>query len=142
MLKKSFEKLRKLLEKDIKRLGIDLINLDDSDYEPPAEPETFSLYNLAMTFSKKIERLMKDMEEIPIDIDKNLILDSKDVLNRYLFLFPTKIYRALTSRTEEEKDKYDKTMDAKTSVFIAVNELLATAQALRPFHSNFRLCLV
>jgi hypothetical protein len=131
MVSESFKKTRKMLEKDAKRFGIDLDNLNDADYEPPPKPETFPLYKLTIRFTKKIEKLMKDLEEIPIDADKALVLNNRAVLSHYMFLVPAKTYRALTSKIEEEKDEDDFTMDAKTSAFIAINSLLATAEALK-----------
>lgn len=124
----SFQKTMKLILKDAQKMGIDLSKIDDSDYKEPPKPEKFPLYRLTGKFSKKLATILKDLETIPIESDINLIKENIDVVAHYLHLIQTKVYRALTSRLDEEME--DLTFDAKTSGFIAVNGLLSTAESL------------
>lgn len=129
-VKESLGETMKLLKKDALRLGIDLNKIKDSEYQPPPKPQKFPLYNLVDKFSKRLENLLKEFEIVPIEADEKIILENVKVISHYRFLILAKIYRALTSRIEEEKDRDDETFDAKTSAFIAANGLLSISNAL------------
>ena len=131
-----------LLERDAKRLGIDLSKIDKSDYKKPPKAESFPLYNLTNRLSRRIKNLIKDLQVIPIDADESLIKENIDILLYYHHLISVKIYRAFTSRIEEEKDEDDFTFDSKTSTFIAANGLLNTGQALNGLATHKPLHLV
>lgn len=132
-VKENLEKTMKLIEKGAKKWGIDLNDFDDSDYQSPPEPQEFPLYNLVDKFSKKLEKLPKDLQVVPIEADEKLILESMEVISHYQPLIRAKIYRALTSKLEDEKEKDPKfrTFDAETSAFIVINGLLSIANALK-----------
>lgn len=129
-VEENFKKAMELIEKGAKKWGIDLSKIDDSDYQPPPKPEKFPLFNLVEKFSKSLEKLLKDLEMVPIETDEGLVLENREVISHYCFLIPAKTYRALTSKLEEEKDKDDQTFDSKTSAFIAVNGLISIGEAL------------
>ncbi|MFZ5365732.1 MAG: hypothetical protein ACOZBZ_00380 [Patescibacteria group bacterium] len=131
-VKESFEKTMRLIEKGAKKWGIDLSKIDDSDYEPPPEPEKFPLYNLVEKFSKRLEKLLKNLEIVPIETNERLVLENMEVISHYQPLIRAKIYRALTSRLEDEKEKDPelRTFDAETSAFIVVNGLISVGEAL------------
>lgn len=126
----NFQKTMKLILKDAQKMGIDLSKIDDSDYKEPPKPDEFPLYRLADKFSKKLATIFKDLEAVPIESDVNLIKENIDVIAHYLHLVQAKVYRALTSRLDDEEGEEDLSFDAKTSGFIAVNGLLSTAEAL------------
>lgn len=142
MIKESFEKTRKLIEKDAKRLGINLSEIKDSDYHLPPEPEQFPLYNLVSKFSERLEKILKDLEMIPLEADVELVLENREIISYYRFLIMGKVYRALTSRIEEEKDKDDLTFDAQTSAFIAIHGLMSISKALVNFGKHKPLKLL
>jgi hypothetical protein len=128
----NLEKTMKLIEKGAKRWRIDLSKIDDSDYQPQPRPQKFPLYNLVEKFSKSLEKLLKNLEMVPIETDGRLVLENREVISHYRFLILAKTYRALTSKLEEDKDKDkdDQTFDSKTSAFIVVNGLMSISEAL------------
>lgn len=130
VVRDNFAKVRKLLQKDAKRLGIDLNNLNESNYQPPPEPEEFPLYNLVNRFSKRLEKLHQELEVIPVEANEELIIENLKVISHYQYLVLGKVYRAFTSRIEEEQDKDDRTFDSLTSVFITINGFIAISEAL------------
>jgi len=67
------------------------------------EPEEFPLYNLAFKFSQKLEKLADDLRLVPEGADEYLILEGIKVISHYQSLIPPKVYRALTSKAEEEE---------------------------------------
>jgi hypothetical protein len=148
-VKDNLEKTMRLIEKGAKKWGIDLNDLDDSDYQPPPEPQEFPLYNLVDKFSKKLGKLPKDLQVVPIEADEKLILESIEVISHYQPLIRAKIHRALTSKLEDEKEKDPelRTFDAETSAFITINGLMSIADTLanlaqhkplRPLKNNLR----
>ena len=54
----SLAKVRKMLEKDAKRLGIDLSNLPD-DYDEGPEPESYPIYRLIRKYGDRVEKIIK-----------------------------------------------------------------------------------
>lgn len=148
-VKENFEETMKLLEKGAKKWGIDLKDIDDSDYQPPPPPEEFPLYNLVSKFSQGLEKISEDLRIVPIEADEKLILENMEVISHYQPLIRAKIYRALTSELEEEKRKNPelRTFDAQTSAFIVISDLLSIAEAfknlaqhdpLRPIRNKLR----
>jgi hypothetical protein len=141
-VKESLEEAMRLMEKGAKKWGIDLKSLDDSDYQPPPHPEEFPLYNLMSKFSQKLGKVIDDLQIVPIEVNEKLILESVEVISHYQPLIRAKIYRALTSRIKEEKEKDlgIQIFDAQTSAFIAVNGLVAIAEALNKLakHDSLR----
>jgi hypothetical protein len=131
-VKESFEETMKLIEKGAKKWGIDLSKIDDSDYKSLPEPKKFPLYNLVEKFSKSLERLLKNLEIVPIEANEELILQNMEVLVHYQSLIRAKIYRALTSKLteEEERDLEIQTFDAETSAFIVISGLVSISEAL------------
>ena len=56
----NLAKVRKMLEADAKRLGIDLNNLPD-DYDEGPEPENYPIYRLISKYGDKVEKINKNV---------------------------------------------------------------------------------
>ncbi len=147
-VKNSFEKTRKLLEKDAKRFGIDLNNLDEvpEDEEPPLEK--FSTYELMKKYSKSLQKLLTELQVVTEDIDEELLVEKAEIISFYSNLIPAKTYRATLSKLEEDNDPYlkENCPDARNSGFILVNSLneiifaltkLINHAPLRPMRDKF-----
>jgi len=132
-VRENLEETARLLEKDAKKWGINLDKIENSDYQLLPEPEEFPLYNLAFEFSQKLQKLVDNLRLVPDGADENLILEGIKVISHYQSLIPAKVYRALTSKAEEEEEKkmgiY--VLDAETSAFIIIRSLLAIAEVLK-----------
>ncbi|MDP3954762.1 MAG: hypothetical protein Q8Q15_00165 [bacterium] len=129
-VEENFAKTRKLLERGVKKWGIDLSSLESSDELSPPEPEEFPLYRLVCQYSQQMEDLIKDLGFIPPGTNTEILLENIEIIDYYHALFPAKIYRACFSRWEEQRDPEDTVQDSKTSAFIAINGLIAVAEAL------------
>lgn len=129
-IKDSFEETKKLIEKGAKKWGFDISNIDDSDYQSPPEPEDLPLYILFSNYCLKLKKLLRDLSIVPVGVDEKLLLENAHIISYYELLIPAKIYRAITSKIEEEEDEEDKTKDSNTSAFIVVNSLKSISKAL------------
>ena len=141
-VKGSFREVRKLLTKEAKRRGIDPKTFNDSDSQPLPPPEQFPSYNVINKFSQSLEKILKELRVVPIDADEKLIMENTEIISYYRPLIVVKIYRALTSKIEEEEENLGtQTFDAKNSAFIVVNSLILIADALKNLaqHEPLRL---
>lgn len=122
---RNFKKVRKLIEKDAKRFGINLNEIDYSQEEKEPKPETFEIYRLAVKFSKAGKRILSDLQVVTEDVDENLLVSNAEVISHYNTVIPAKVYRAILSRAEEEKDPeiIESCPDARNSGFLAMNWL-------------------
>lgn len=114
-------KVHKMLDKEAKRLGIDLNNLDDIEEAP--EPETYTIFNLVKRYGNQVEKIIKHLQTVPIDADLSLIIKVVYALSHSRHYIIAKTGRALSSRWEEEKDPEDDLNDSKTSalfVYVAI----------------------
>lgn len=118
-----FKEVRKGLEKSAKKFGIDINNLDYSSEEEDPEPETFEIYQLAIKFSKAGKRILSDLQVVPEDVNENLLVENAETISYYNSMVPPKIYRAILSRIEEEKDPeiVESCPDARNSGFLLIN---------------------
>lgn len=133
IIKDSFQKTKRLLEKDAKKWGIDLNSLDsDESFEEDFEFELkeLPLYRLAFQYSEKLKNLLEELSYATVEIDDKNMIDNMEIMNYYHLMLPAKIYRACCSKQEEGEDKDDITMDSRTSGFIAVRGLKAIIVAL------------
>jgi len=119
----TFKEIRKGLSKSAKKFGIDINNLDYSSVEEDLEPETFEIYQLALKFSKAGKRILSDLQVVPEDIDESLLIDNAETISYYSTAVPPKVYRAILSRIEEEKDPeiVESCPDARNSGFLLIN---------------------
>jgi len=129
-IRESLKEIRELLEKQTKELGIDLEKTNAPEEVLP-KPNKSPLYRLANKFSKALEKLMDDLQVIPVEADENLVLESLEIISHYCHFLPVKIYRALASKLEEEKeDQNDDWRDSQVSAFLVINALLEVSNAL------------
>lgn len=137
-LNNTFKKVRKMINKDAKKWGIDLKEIKkDKDLIPEdPQPEEFPLYQLMTKFSKELEKVITDLSIAAAELNNQELEKAIEVISYYHLLLPPKIYRAILSKIEEEKDKDDTTFDSKTSAFIAVNSLTAIIEALMVLSKN------
>lgn len=127
----NFAKVRELLKRDAKRLGIDLNNLSDEDKEEDPPPTSYPIYNMVTKYSNHIERKINNLQIIPIDANKQLIEKMVDILSHSRHYIIAKIARALNSQREEEKDPFTEELaDSKTSSFFAYVAIERNSRAL------------
>ena len=136
IIKENFKKIRKLLEKDALRLGIDLSKIKNSNCQSLPEPQRLPLYKLVNRFSGKLKGLLQKLEVVPIEANEKLILENIEIISYYRLLIPAKIYRAFASKLEEEKDEDNQVFDSKTSAFISLNGLVSISSSLLALASH------
>lgn len=108
-----------MIERDADRLGIDL-DKPIEDYKEPPELKKYKIYRIVEKYGLRIERAIKELEFVPLDMDISLLKQAIDALSHSRFYILAKISRALISRFEERKDKRDRELqDSKTSAFLA-----------------------
>ena len=129
-IKETFEKIDKLLEEDMKRLGIRPEDIDEGENSSFPNAEQSPLCRLTDKFSQKLEDLTGEAMIFLEETDQKIILDNFEIISHQRLLLPPKIYRATLSKWEEEKDKEDTVFDSKTSAFIAINVLAEITEAL------------
>ena len=139
MVADNFKKMKKMLDKDAKKLGIDLNNLEEEIPEEKIsledELEKYPLYRLISEYSKKIKDFLEELSYVVLETDKKAI-DNLEIINYYQLLLPAKIYRACISKEEEEEMGNDTTMDSQTSGFIAIRGLKAIIASLCNLSTN------
>lgn len=128
----NFKKVRIMIEKDAKRFGIDLNDIPD-DYEDEApEPESYPIFNLVRRYSNRIQKIIDQLQVIPIDTDLSLVEKVVDVLSHSRHFIIAKTARALNSRFEEQKDPFmEELADSKTAAFFAYVAIERNSRALR-----------
>lgn len=128
-IEENFAMIGKMLEKDMKKWGIDPNNLPVEE-EEEFNAEESDLYKMAFGISLKLKRILSDLQVIPEEADEDFIVESYEVINYYQLFLPPKIFRAVLSREEEKEMENDCTFDAKNSAFLAGNALVAISQSL------------
>lgn len=126
----SFAQMHMMLEKEAKRLGIDLNNLPDEEDSVP-EPETYPIYKLIRSYGDQVEKVIKKFEVVPTDANIELLSRAMDVLSHSRFYIMAKTARALRS-TYEDKDDPDmqELADSKTSALFAYMAIERNSRAL------------
>ncbi len=128
----NFIELRRLIERDAKRLGIDLDNLPEVEEDESPAPETYPIYIFIRKYSKYIKKKINSLYVIPIETDKELIEKAVDVLSHSCHYIIAKTARALSSRYREENDPFMKELaDSKTSSFFAFIAIERNSRALQ-----------
>lgn len=106
-----------MVSKKAEEMGIDLSNLPDEEDEPPKE--SYPIFNAVKKYADKIEKTIKQLEIIPVDTDKEIVMKAVDVFSHSRHYIIAKVGRALSSKWEEAKDPKDDLDDSKTSAFLA-----------------------
>lgn len=107
-----------MVAKKAEEMGIDLDNLPDEEDDGPPH-ESCPIFNTVGKYGEKIEKTIKELEIVPIDVDMELIMKLVDILSHSRHYIVAKIGRSLSSRWEEIKDPDDDLDDSKTSAFLA-----------------------
>lgn len=136
----SLAQVHKMIEKDAKRLGIDLNNLPDEEDEAPPH-ESYPIFNLVGKYGDQVERIINGFKEVPTDTDIQLTMKAVDALSHSRHYILAKVGRALSSRWEEQKDPSDDLDDSKTSAFLAYIAIERNSRALITLsrHKSLRL---
>ncbi len=106
-----------MVSKKAEEMGIDLSNLPDEEDEPVKE--SYPIFNTVKKYADKIEKTIKQLEIIPIDSDKGIVLKAVDSFSHSRYYIIAKIGRAFSSKWEEAKYPEDDLDDSKTSAFLA-----------------------
>lgn len=114
---KDLAKTLAMVTKKAQEMGIDLDNLPDEPESPPHE--SYPIFNTVKKYGDKIEKTIKQLEVMPIDTDKEIVLKAVDAFSHSRHYIVAKIGRALFSKWEEAKDPQDDLDDSKTSAFLA-----------------------
>lgn len=122
--------VHKMIEKDAKRLGIDLNNLPDEEDNAP-EPETYPIFNIVRDYGDQVEKIIKNLSEVPIDTNIELVTKAVDVLAHSRSYIIAKTARALHSKYEESGDPImEELADSKTSALFAYMAIERNSRAL------------
>lgn len=121
----------RMVQEDAKRLGINLDNLPDQEEEEPPSNESFPIFNLIRKYGDQVEKVIKNLQEVPVDADMTLIEKAVDVLSHSRHYIIAKTSRALHSRFEEQDDSImEELADSKTSAFFAYMAIDRNSKAL------------
>lgn len=130
MVGETFKEVKEMLEKDMKKWGIDPNEFPVEEEKEEFNPEESDLYKMAFGISLKIKRVLRDLQVIPEEADEDFIGENYEVIDYYQQLLPPKIWRAVLSREEEKSIPDDCTFDAKNSAFITSNALMVISESL------------
>lgn len=123
-------KVHKMIEKDAKRLGIDLNNIPDEEDTTP-EPETYPIFRLIKNYGDHVEKIINNLSAIPIDANTELVTKAVDVLAHSRSYIIAKTARALNSKYEEQNDPLmEELADSKTSALFAYIAIERNSRAL------------
>lgn len=115
----SLGKTMALVQQEAERLGIDLDNLPEED-EDPYNPETEPIYKLVVKYGDAVEKIIRDLEVVPIDTDLVLLEKGVNALSHSRTYVIAKIGRALQSKQEERFDTIMQDLaDSKTAALFA-----------------------
>lgn len=64
----NLSKAMEMVAKEAKRMQIDLNNLKD-DREEPSPAKSYPIYKLVNKYSKRVEQMIKNLSEVPVDAD-------------------------------------------------------------------------
>lgn len=123
----SFTEIIYQLRKSAEEMGIDL---DNMEYEEEIDPRTFPVYKLAEKYGDRVEKEIKNLEVVPIDVDVSLVANTIDVLAHSRSYVCAKIYRAIGSLKVELRDPMNDLHDSKTSAFFAYIAILRNCNAM------------
>lgn len=125
----SFAETIYLLRKSVEKMGIDLDNMEYEEKEK-IDPRTFPIYKLAEKYGDRVEKEMKNLGVVPIDVDVSLVANTIDVLAHSRSYVCAKIYRAISSSEVELRDSMGDLHDSKTSAFFAYIAILRNCNAM------------
>lgn len=108
-----------MVKRGVERLGIDLDNIPDEDFQESPNPNRYKIYRLVKMYGDEIGRIIKNLEFVPEETNTNLVIKAFDALSHSRSFVVAKIARALSSRWEEKRDKFDNAQDSKTSAFMS-----------------------
>lgn len=131
MVADSFAEAIELIEKDAERLGIDLEEAKNMDLPEDPDPEEMPLYKTAYGLCQQFRGYLENIEFLPIEANEKFVKKRWEVISYYVHFIPAKVYRALLSKIEEDRNEDIQYLDSKVSAFILVNALLAVSEALR-----------
>ncbi|OGH19828.1 MAG: hypothetical protein A3D74_00970 [Candidatus Levybacteria bacterium RIFCSPHIGHO2_02_FULL_37_13] len=126
----NFAKVHKMIEKDAKRLGIDLTNIPDEKDSAP-EPETYPIFLLMQGYGDHAEKIIKNLSAVPIDSNMELVTRAVDGLAHSRGYVIAKTARAINSRYEEKGDEnMQELADSKTSALFVYMAIERNSRAL------------
>jgi len=135
----NFAEVRQMLEKDAKKMGIDLNNLDDSDYQESPEPFAFPLYNRVYKWQRALMLIFAQAEaraEPWVETE-----EFKDIC-WYSGTLLAKTYRQLSSKWEFDRGDEIALCDYDYTRYI-INEcikiMLSALQAIKTQSNAFIL---
>jgi len=135
-LMEDLNETKAMIEKDMKRLGM---NLTKKDLEISEDKETLkerlvekdSLKQISFKIYHRYLELIDDLQNYFLEeIEKKEIKKIMNILFYYQGFFYAKIQRAIFSEVEERSMSDDVTFDAKTSGFLAYVALIKVINAL------------
>lgn len=122
--------VHKMIEKDAKRLGIDLNNIPDEE-DPAPKPETYPIFNIVRDYGDNVEKIIKNLSVVPIDTNMELVIKAVDALAHSRGYVIAKTARALHSQYEERSDpNMEDLADSKTSALFAYVAIERNSRAL------------
>lgn len=126
----NLAKVHKMIEKDAKRLGIDLDNLPE-EKDPSPAPETYTIFLIIRDYGDNVEKIIKNLSEVPVDTNTELVIKVVDVLSHSRSYITAKTGRALHSKYEEEHDPFMVELaDSKTSALFVYMAIERNSRAL------------
>ncbi len=126
----NFTKVHKMIEKDAKRLGIDLAAIPDEEDSAP-EPDTYPIFLLMQSYGDQVEKIIKNLSAVPLDTNMELVTRAIDGLAHSRGYIIAKTARALHSRYEEKDDEIMQELaDSKTSALFAYMAIERNSRAL------------
>jgi hypothetical protein len=108
-----------MVKRDAEKMGIDLDNIPDGEYQESPNPNRYKIYRLVRMYGDQVGRIIENLEFVPEEINAKLVIKAFDVLSHSRSFVIVKIARALNSRWEEKRDKFDNAQDSKTSAFMS-----------------------
>jgi hypothetical protein len=152
----------KLIQKIAREQGIDLENLPEEEYESP-DPTGHPLYQRSQNYMdlahKFLERLRKSIQALGIELPERIevipssledvetlkeIVACYETISWYHTLISAKIYRALSSKMEKNKDKelaeigmHDANGSAKVA-YLGIIRSLAALQKVYHWHEDLQ----
>lgn len=127
-LEETMTKTLVMVTEEAKHMGVDLDKIED-DYEESEDYHKNPLFKLVLRYGFKVEAVINNLSEVPVNADRDLLIKAVDAFSHSRHYVIAKIGRAISSRWEEENDPEDKTLDAKTSAFLAYIAVIRNSQA-------------
>lgn len=109
-----------MIQRDAKRLGVDLSKVEDEPDSREIQPRRYRIYRIIEKYGSWVEKAIKDLEFVSRDTNINLLKRAIDVFSHSRFYAQVKIHRALASCKEEKDDEISQELaDSKTSALLA-----------------------